>query len=48
MINQCLIQYEQKNYERFIQNARTILFADFGFILENEVVHSKSKLSKFS
>jgi hypothetical protein len=43
MINQCLIQYEQKSYEKFIANAKNVLFADFDFILESETIYSENK-----
>ena len=40
MINQCLIQFEQKSYDKFISNARHVLFADFDFVLESDIVYS--------
>ena len=41
MINQCLIQFDQNNLEQFIINAKQVLFADFDFVLENDVIYSK-------
>jgi hypothetical protein len=43
MINQCLIQYEQKAYDKFIVNVKSVLFADFDFVMESEVVYSEWK-----
>ena len=33
-INQCFIQYEKKDYENFISNARHLLFGYLEFVLE--------------
>lgn len=42
MINECFIQYEQKNFEKFIANARNLLFGHFSFVLEPDNINSKT------
>ena len=41
MINECLIQYEQKNYEEFIKNSRNLLFGGLIFVLEQQNINRK-------
>ncbi|CAF0989946.1 unnamed protein product [Brachionus calyciflorus] len=36
MINECLIQYEQKNYVKFIVNSRNLIFGNFSYVLEQD------------
>ena len=44
MVNECLIQYEQKNYDKFIKNSRNLLFGGINFVLEPENISSKKKI----
>lgn len=48
MINECLIQYEQKSYEKFIQNARILLFGDFLYVLEPDNINCMYKNAHFA
>ncbi|RNA04886.1 General transcription factor 3C polypeptide 3, partial [Brachionus plicatilis] len=39
MIHECLIEFEQQNYEKFIQNSRLLLFGDFLYVLESKNIN---------
>lgn len=45
MINECLIQYEQKNYTEFIKNSSNLLFGGIRFVLEPEHINGRFKFS---